>query len=152
MPKLKNRLFSLWLQDAENRYQKAKYRFLTKVQNNISRKIRCALERSVRVIVFIGRILKYEVLRIFPFTSEAKRMGIIVREQETSQILFLLKGAETVMQQKIDPVFWLQEEVSNIVLDYKVCFFSCSEYAFMSSGSEYAVMSSDISRCDMGPT
>lgn len=32
----------------------------------------------------------YEVLNIFPFTSETKRMGIIVRDKQTGEITFCI--------------------------------------------------------------
>lgn len=39
-----------------------------------------------------GNTLTYTILETFPFTSERKRMGIIVREESTGQITFLMKG------------------------------------------------------------
>lgn len=39
-----------------------------------------------------GELLKYDVLHVFPFSSETKRMGIIVRERATGQIVFYMKG------------------------------------------------------------
>ena len=39
----------------------------------------------------------------FPFSSDTKRMGIIVKSKETEQIMFYLKGAEVVMEKKIRP-------------------------------------------------
>ena len=39
----------------------------------------------------------------FPFSSDSKRMGIIVKSKETEQIMFYLKGAEVVMEKKIRP-------------------------------------------------
>ena len=39
----------------------------------------------------------YEVLSIFPFSSETKRMGIILRSKLHNHIIFYLKGAENVM-------------------------------------------------------
>ena len=44
---------------------------------------------------------KYEVLANFPFTSESKRMGIILKHTESGTIVFYLKGAEVVMKQKV---------------------------------------------------
>ena len=35
--------------------------------------------------------------QVFPFTSESKRMGIIVRDTASKEILFYMKGADTVM-------------------------------------------------------
>eukprot|EP01094_Clydonella_sp_ATCC50884_P022154 TRINITY_DN5047_c0_g1_i1.p1 TRINITY_DN5047_c0_g1~~TRINITY_DN5047_c0_g1_i1.p1 ORF type:complete len:1089 (+),score=461.23 TRINITY_DN5047_c0_g1_i1:91-3357(+) len=61
-----------------------------------------------------GRIEKYEVLNIFPFTSSKKRMGIIVRDLQTNEILFLMKGADVVMQQIVQYSDWLEEECTNL--------------------------------------
>ncbi len=43
----------------------------------------------------------YSILQIFPFTSSSKRMGIIVRHNNTGRIIFYLKGADSVMSKKI---------------------------------------------------
>ena len=45
----------------------------------------------------------YEILANFPFSSETKRMGIILRHIPSKKIIFYLKGAETVMLKKIRP-------------------------------------------------
>ena len=42
---------------------------------------------------------KYEILANFPFTSESKRMGIILRNLEHGHIIFYMKGAEIVIEQ-----------------------------------------------------
>ena len=46
---------------------------------------------------------EYDILANFPFSSETKRMGIIVRYRKTGKIVFYLKGAETVMEKKVRP-------------------------------------------------
>lgn len=46
---------------------------------------------------------EYDILANFPFSSESKRMGIILRHRETNKIIFYLKGAETVMEKKVRP-------------------------------------------------
>ncbi len=51
--------------------------------------------------------LRYQILHIFPFTSEAKRMGIIVRDTEGGQITFYLKGADVVMKDIVKYNDWL---------------------------------------------
>jgi len=45
----------------------------------------------------------YDVLANFPFSSETKRMGIVLKHQETGKIIFYLKGAETVMKATVRP-------------------------------------------------
>lgn len=42
-------------------------------------------------------IEEYEILANFPFSSETKRMGIIVKNLKSEQIIFYLKGAENVI-------------------------------------------------------
>ncbi|CAF4878144.1 unnamed protein product, partial [Rotaria socialis] len=41
-------------------------------------------------------------------------MGIIVRDENTNEIIFYLKGADTVMQNIVQYNDWLQEESSNM--------------------------------------
>jgi len=46
-----------------------------------------------------GEIETYDIINIFPFSSETKRMGIIVYHKESDKHIFYLKGADTVMKQ-----------------------------------------------------
>ncbi|KAF9446849.1 phospholipid-translocating P-type ATPase [Macrolepiota fuliginosa MF-IS2] len=61
-----------------------------------------------------GTRLSYDILHIFPFTSESKRMGIIVREASTGEITFLQKGADVVMAKIVQRNDWLEEETANM--------------------------------------
>ncbi|KAH9515664.1 ATP synthase subunit 9 [Bulinus truncatus] len=61
-----------------------------------------------------GALAKYTILQIFPFTSESKRMGIIVRDNDTGEITFYLKGADVVMQGIVQYNDWLEEECGNM--------------------------------------
>ncbi|XP_072168686.1 probable phospholipid-transporting ATPase IIB [Diadema setosum] len=61
-----------------------------------------------------GDLDDYSILQIFPFTSETKRMGIIVREEKTGQIIFYMKGADTVMNSIVQYNDWLEEESGNM--------------------------------------
>ncbi|XP_043268866.1 probable phospholipid-transporting ATPase IIB isoform X2 [Venturia canescens] len=61
-----------------------------------------------------GQILTYTILQIFPFTSETKRMGIIVKEETSSEIVFYLKGADIVMSGIVQYNDWLDEECGNM--------------------------------------
>lgn len=57
----------------------------------------------------------YTILNVFPFTSESKRMGIIVQNDSSGRIWFVMKGAENVMSTKLNhPSDWLDEEVENL--------------------------------------
>ena len=64
-------------------------------------------------------IEEYDVLANFPFSSETKRMGIIVRHRQSNKIMFYLKGAETVMEKKVRPNqrASLVESCENLAMD-----------------------------------
>merc|ERR1712079_854176 len=61
-----------------------------------------------------GTTLGYDILQVFPFTSETKRMGIIVRDKSTGEIIFYMKGADVVMSSIVQYNDWLDEEVDNM--------------------------------------
>ncbi len=58
----------------------------------------------------------YAILACFPFSSDTKRMGIILKHEETNRIMFYLKGADTVMKWKVPEVQrgFLQDECENL--------------------------------------
>ncbi|ODV89748.1 hypothetical protein CANCADRAFT_58598 [Tortispora caseinolytica NRRL Y-17796] len=56
----------------------------------------------------------FKILRIFPFTSESKRMGIIVQDEARDEIWFFEKGADTVMTKIVQQNDWLEEETGNM--------------------------------------
>lgn len=49
----------------------------------------------------IGPNEKFDILASFPFTSESKKMGCLLRSQTTGKGIYYLKGAEVVMEHKI---------------------------------------------------
>jgi phospholipid-translocating ATPase len=61
-----------------------------------------------------GGTLTFDILDIFPFTSESKRMGIVVRDTQTGEISFLQKGADVVMAKIVQRNDWLEEETGNM--------------------------------------
>ncbi|KAM9632472.1 putative phospholipid-transporting ATPase IIB isoform 3-T3 [Trichechus inunguis] len=61
-----------------------------------------------------GQILTYHVLQVFPFTSENKRMGIVVRDESTAEITFYMKGADVAMSTIVQYNDWLEEECGNM--------------------------------------
>lgn len=69
---------------------------------------------SMQLKTLNGQILNYTILQIFPFTSETKRMGIIVKEESSSEIIFYLKGADVVMSGIVQYNDWLDEVCENM--------------------------------------
>lgn len=61
-----------------------------------------------------GHLMDFEILDLFPFSSETKRMGIIIKDLNTHEIVFYLKGADTVMSSIITYSDWLQEQCDNM--------------------------------------
>ncbi|KAK1066088.1 putative aminophospholipid-translocase [Friedmanniomyces endolithicus] len=76
-------------------------------------------------------VIKVEILHLFPFTSESKRMGIVVRflrytnyhkraaevgdtAEDDGEIVFFQKGADTVMASIVAAKDWLDEETGNM--------------------------------------
>lgn len=61
-----------------------------------------------------GQTLAFDVLEIFPFTSETKRMGIVIRDNITKEVTFYEKGADVVMAKIVQQNDWLEEECGNM--------------------------------------
>lgn len=69
-------------------------------------------------------VVRVQILEVFPFTSESKRMGIIVQFDQgpesssptegESEIWFYQKGADTVMSSIVAANDWLDEETANM--------------------------------------
>ncbi|KAF3022975.1 putative aminophospholipid-translocase [Neopestalotiopsis sp. 37M] len=68
-------------------------------------------------------VVKVKILDVFPFTSEGKRMGIVVQfwehsnsapSPEDAEIWFYQKGADTVMSSIVAANDWLDEETANM--------------------------------------
>lgn len=61
-----------------------------------------------------GSILSFDILEVFPFTSESKRMGIIIRDRASGEYTFYQKGADVVMARIVAHNDWLDEECGNM--------------------------------------
>lgn len=59
-------------------------------------------------------LMHFQILQLFPFTSESKRMGIIVKDSQSGEITFYLKGADVVMSSIVQYNDWLSEESGNM--------------------------------------
>ena len=67
-------------------------------------------------------VVRVEILNLFPFTSDSKRMGIVLRfsrqtgvsKDEEGEIVFFQKGADTVMASIVAANDWLDEETANM--------------------------------------
>ena len=60
-------------------------------------------QNLIKIANTMGTEENYEVLANFPFSSDTKRMGIVLRQRETGKLIFYLKGAEVVMKATVRP-------------------------------------------------
>ncbi|CAA9995373.1 unnamed protein product [Nesidiocoris tenuis] len=74
-------------------------------------------QQSMQLRTPLGAFINYSILQIFPFASESKRMGIIVREESTGAIIFYMKGADVVMRDIVSHAGSLDEHVGNMATD-----------------------------------
>lgn len=74
---------------------------------------------TIRIKNPVGDIEEFEILENFPFSSERKRMGILLKEKITGNLIFYLKGADTVIQKKVDRLSasFLEEECETLAKD-----------------------------------
>ena len=61
-----------------------------------------------------GFLRVYEVLHEMPFSSELKRMGVLLRHVPSGEVLFYVKGADSVMMDRVSGADWVEEEVGNL--------------------------------------
>jgi phospholipid-translocating ATPase len=60
--------------------------------------------QSVTIKNALGNSETYEVLALFPFSSETKKMSMLVKHKESGRYIYYIKGAEVVMENKVRPV------------------------------------------------
>lgn len=63
---------------------------------------------------YTGMIYEFEILQVFPFNSDTKRMGIVVHDKSRDEFWFYEKGADTVMSKIVVQNDWLEEETGNM--------------------------------------
>jgi len=69
---------------------------------------------SITVKNSVDELLEFDILETFPFSSERKRMGIIVRNRANGEIRFIMKGADVIMADIVQSEDWLEEECDNL--------------------------------------
>lgn len=51
----------------------------------------------------LGVIENFDIIANFPFSSQSKKMSVLVRHRETGKIIYYVKGAEVVMERMMKP-------------------------------------------------
>ena len=78
----------------------------------ITLSLSCSIEFSSvsSEICFNGSKFRYELLDILEFTSDRKRMSVVVKEGQTGKILLLSKGADEALLPRACPGIWYSHE------------------------------------------
>ena len=89
---------------------------LVKFAESINMRLIGRTDKSIKIKDAADNIEEFEVLANFPFSSDTKRMGIILKNKTHGHIIYYLKGAETVMMRfvKNDYVSYIAENAENL--------------------------------------
>ena len=89
---------------------------LVKFAEKLNMKLIYRTDKQIKIQNTSGTIEEYTILANFPFSSETKRMGIILQNKKYGHIIFYLKGAENVMMNfvKKEYVGYIQEKTENL--------------------------------------
>ena len=89
---------------------------LVKLAESVGMILESRDQRSMRIKNSAGQEENYEILENFPFSSDTKRMGIVLRHKETKRLVFYLKGADVALVNKVPEIQkgFLQDECENL--------------------------------------
>ena len=76
---------------------------LVKFAESLGMKLEIREEDYIELQYPQGQREGWEILQNFPFSSETKRMGIILKHQMSGKIVFYVKGADVAMLSKVKP-------------------------------------------------
>ena len=73
-------------------------------------------DKEIRIKDSADNIEEFEVLANFPFSSDTKRMGIVLKNKKYGHIIYYLKGAENVMMRfvKKEYIGYISENAENL--------------------------------------
>ena len=91
---------------------------LVKFAETLNMKLTNRTDKEIRMIDAANNLEEYEVLANFPFSSDTKRMGIILKNKMHGHIIYYLKGAENVMLKfvKKEYVSYIAENAENLAV------------------------------------
>ena len=61
-----------------------------------------------------GQTLDYQIVKMFPFSSERKCMGIILKEESTGTLTYFMKGADVKMKKVVRSCEWIDESCDDM--------------------------------------
>ena len=89
---------------------------LVKFAERLNVKLLHRNDKEIKIKNPSGTIEEYKILANFPFSSDTKRMGIILQNKKYNHIIFYLKGAENVMMNfvKKEYIGYIKENAENL--------------------------------------
>ena len=89
---------------------------LVKFADTLNMRLFHRTDKEIKMKDSADNIEEFEVLANFPFSSDTKRMGIILRNKKHGHIIYYLKGAENVMMKfvKKEYIGYIKENAENL--------------------------------------
>ena len=89
---------------------------LVKFAETLNMRLIARTDKEIKIKDSADNIEEYEVLANFPFSSDTKRMGIVLKNKTHGHIIYYLKGAENVMMKfvKKEYVSYISENAENL--------------------------------------
>ena len=89
---------------------------LVKFAETLKMRLIFRTDREIHIKNSVDVIEKYEILANFPFSSDTKRMGIVLKNKKYNHIIFYLKGAENVMLEYVKDEYkgYIKENAENL--------------------------------------
>jgi phospholipid-translocating ATPase len=89
---------------------------LVKFAQTLNMRLIHRTDKEIKIKDSADNIEEFEVLANFPFSSDTKRMGIILKNKQHGHIIYYLKGAENVMMKfvKNNYIGYIKENAENL--------------------------------------
>ena len=91
---------------------------LVKFAERLNMKLFHRTDKEIKIKDSAQNIEEFEVLANFPFSSDTKRMGIVLKNKKHGHIIYYLKGAENVMMKfvKKEYIGYIKENAENLAI------------------------------------
>ena len=89
---------------------------LVKFAEKLNMKLVYRTDTEIKIQNAIGVMEEYDILANFPFSSDTKRMGIVLRNRKHGHIIFYMKGAENVIEKFVKEEYkgYIKENAENL--------------------------------------
>ena len=91
---------------------------LVKFAEKLNMKLTYRTDTEIKFENANGFTEEYEILANFPFSSDTKRMGIVLKNKQHGHIIFYLKGAENVIEKFVKEEYksYIRENAENLAM------------------------------------